>query len=114
MSLLDNLSDEEQAQLKAALEKDHTLRDDLNTLESEFELLGFANAVQPSPKVKQQLMHKLSIDAESQQKSKDAAPNSNRSLQSGKLLIAASLAALFALGSFWLYVHLLLSCTAVI
>ena len=103
--VLGSLTEEEIALLESVLAKDDELRKELRDLEAEFELIGFENAVKPSNQVKEQLMAKMGVQSGTSDEDSKSMTESSGSLQSGKLLIAASLAALFALGSFWLYIQ---------
>ena len=103
--VLGSLTEQETVLLEAALSEDAELRKELSELEAEFELIGFENAVQPSNQVKEQLMAKMGVQSGAPEDQVKPLAGSSSSLQSGKLLIAASLAALFALGSFWLYIQ---------
>lgn len=105
MYVLGSLSEQEVVQLEEVLSGNVELREELQALEAEFELIGFENAVEPARHVREQFLAKMGVQpAESVASEKIGMQNGN-SLQSTKLLVAASLAALFALGSFWLYVQ---------
>ena len=91
--LLGTLSREDEALVLRALEKDQELKKNFEALEQEFEQIGMENAIEPPARVKDRLKKSLEQTVASE---KDG-------FGSGRLLIAASMAALFALSSFWLY-----------
>ena len=103
--VLGSLTEQEETLVENALSEDIELKQDFQALESEFELIGFESAVEPASHVRDELMAKIGIQPSKQEAITIEPSGSSRSLQSGKLLIAASLAALFALGSFWLYIQ---------
>ena len=103
--VLGSLTEQEAALVEKALDGDMELRQDLQALEAEFELIGFENAVEPATHVRDELMAKMGLQSGTGDTTSKQSNSSSNFLQSGKLLIAASLAALFALGSFWLYVQ---------
>lgn len=93
--LLGTLPREDEALIQRAIENDQELKEQYDLLESEFELIGFENAIEPPARVRQRLIDSLN----------KASGGENRTLGTTKLLIAASMAALFALSSFWLYMQ---------
>ncbi len=93
--LLGTLSREDEALIASAMANDPELQERFNSIEEEFEQIGMENAIEPPARVREKLVQSLESAAESQ----------NKTLYSGKLLIAASMAALFALSSFWLYLQ---------
>ena len=93
--LLGTLSREDEALIASAIANDPELQERFNSLEEEFEHIGMENAIQPPARVREKLVKSLESTGDSQ----------NKTLYSGKLLIAASMAALFALSSFWLYLQ---------
>ena len=99
--VLGSLSEQEEALLETALSENVELRKDLQAIEAELEFIGFENAIEPSGHIREQLRKRMDMPVTENESVLKPAPSN--SLQSGKLLIAASLAALFALGSFWLY-----------
>ena len=93
--LLGTLSREDEASIQRAIESDPELKEKFDALDSEFEQIGFENAIEPPTQVRERLVSYV-----------DNTSNSRSStLGSGKLLIAATMAALFALSSFWLYMQ---------
>ena len=105
MYLLGSLSEQEETQLQQLLSGDAELREEFRALEAEFELIAFENAVEPAGHVRKNFMSKMGIQPTASDVSENSRKQKSDSLQSTKLLVAASLAALFALGSFWLYVQ---------
>lgn len=101
--LLGTLDKQEEKKLLETLEKDEWLRRELSELEKEFELLGFENAITPPPKVRDQLIHKLSLETAVSERPPRDKKSENGLFSSGRLLVAASMAAVFALGAFWFY-----------
>ena len=100
--IMGTLSASEERILLDALSKDQTLKEELVALEADFEKIGQENAIEPPSHVKSKLRSSLEsalADTTSN------APGSSSALQSGRLLVAASLAALFAVGSLWLYLQ---------
>lgn len=103
--ILGSLSEKEEAQLEAILVKDAELREQLSDLEADFEQIALENAVEPPARIKERLRSILDSETSSNEFTKDKIPQSNNTVLSTRLLVAASLAALFALGSFWLYLQ---------
>ena len=99
--VLGSLSEQEEALIESVLSEDVELKRELQVFEAELELIGFENAIEPSSHIRDQLSKRMAVPGNDSKSEIRPAPSN--SLQSGKLLIAASLAALFALGSFWLY-----------
>jgi len=100
--ILGTLTTDEETMLTELLLKDEALKEQLTELEAAFEQLGQENAIEPPARVKAQLLKALEDDGTADL---SAPSSSSQVLQSGRLMVAASLAALFALGSFWLYVQ---------
>ncbi len=99
---LGTLATDEETELIEALLIDEGLKEQLAEFEAEFEQIGLENAIAPPARVKEQLRKSLeavSLPAPS------SVSKSSSVLQSGRLMVAASMAALFALGAFWLYVQ---------
>ena len=103
--VLGSLTEQEVALVENALLEDVELKREFRVLEAEFELIGFENAVEPASHVRNELMKKIGLQPVKGVTNVKEASGQLSSLQSSKLLVAASLAALFALGSFWLYVQ---------
>ena len=101
--LLGNMSGEDQADLENVLRGDPDLRAQLSALEVELEEIGFENAIDPPVVIKERLKNSLKTQADISGKAAKYNADNGNTLKSGKLLVAASLAALFALSSFWLY-----------
>ncbi|MGB5692265.1 MAG: anti-sigma factor [Flavobacteriaceae bacterium] len=100
--ILGTLSIEEENLLLEVLSTDEALKEHMQELEADFEQIGKENAIEPPANIKARLRTSL---GEERTDSRSPASGSASTLQSGRLMVAASLAALFALGSFWLYVQ---------
>ncbi len=103
--ILGLLSHEDEVALWDILAEDSELREKFNDLESDLEQVGFENAIEPPSRIKEKLQTALDVKALPKETSISDAKVSRDTLQSGKLLVAASLAALFALASFWFYIQ---------
>ncbi|NAS11888.1 anti-sigma factor [Poritiphilus flavus] len=103
--LLGELGDKEVVAVEKALNEDMELREQYRIMEEDFERMAFENAVDPPEKVKQSL--KSSLESENKEVGVRQLNSASESptFQRSRLLVAASLAALFALGSFWLYLR---------
>jgi anti-sigma-K factor RskA len=95
--LLGELSDAESQQLEAILRKDAELRSLFQEMESDFEKMAQENAIQPSSKIKQQLMEKVMQDA-----TRVIPLNENQATKQ-YLAIAATFALLFGVTTIWLF-----------
>ena len=105
MYLLGSISEQEARELEKVLYEDAELKQEYQALEAEFELIAFENAVEPAGHVRRKFMSNMGVQPTSSDIGLNTETQAPASLQSTKLLVAASLAALFALGSFWLYVQ---------
>jgi anti-sigma-K factor RskA len=96
--LLGVLPNDERIEVEAALKKDPDLRAHVDQLEKDLETMAMENAVSPPNNVKQAVFRQLQMDTSNKViKLKPVKPARNFTA------IAASLAALFMLSSFWLY-----------
>ena len=57
--LMGNLSPDQEAMVEDALAQDKELRDHLRSLEADLEQIGFDNAIEPPPRVKERLSESL-------------------------------------------------------
>jgi anti-sigma-K factor RskA len=100
--LLDELDDIQREQVEHAMAKDQVLREEFARMEADFEKMSMENAIEPPASVRKALETSLGP-------SKHKAHDGVRTLKGTKtydrtrLLVAASMAALFALSSFWMY-----------
>jgi len=100
--ILGELSQQETAALEKAVAADPQLQEELLALEADFERMGMENAITPPDSVRIGLGKKLD-------RLKDDTASlrqpvlSEKGFQASRLAIAASLAAIFAISSFWLY-----------
>lgn len=94
--LLGELNAQECEQIERALASDAELKAQFDALEKDFEILGLENAIEPPRRIKHQLIQDIREAGESK---------NNKSTNNLKfyLGIAASVAALLMLGSFWMY-----------
>lgn len=100
--LLGTLDEKQQAEVRRILAKDKELQEQYRILEADFERLAMENAIDPPPTVLANLKGQL----ESEQESPViplSSRNKNFTQLRARLLVAASLAALFAIGCFWFY-----------
>ncbi|MDX1313906.1 MAG: anti-sigma factor [Eudoraea sp.] len=100
--LLGTLDAKQHAEVSSVLEGDKELQEQYRLLEADFERLAMENAIEPPAEILTGLKNQL--------ESEDDSPviplsSQNRSITylRSRLLVAASLAALFALGAFWFY-----------
>jgi anti-sigma-K factor RskA len=99
--LLGELSAEENILIEKVLSADSELKKQFTLLETNFERMAFENAIEPSQTVKERLQDAVGLDDNTVIKlPKQAGSNSFEKM---RLLVAASLAALFALSAFWFY-----------
>ncbi len=99
--LLGELSAEENVLIEKILSSDSELKKQFELLETNFERMAFENAIEPSEAVKTRLINSLkSDDAPVITLPKD---RGNTPYAKIRLLVAASLAALFAVSAFWFY-----------
>lgn len=100
--LLGELNAKDILLVEKALRDDEILREQYKNLEADFERMAMDNAIEPPASVKQSLEKELD-------KAEEIADTPVKTLNAGsafnpaRLLVAASLAALFALTSFWFY-----------
>lgn len=97
--VLGELNESEIKKVERALISYPELRTELSIIEESFEKLAFENAIQPSDKVKIQLLDTIS---KSDTKVVDLKPKKSNY---NKLKFAASIAAIFLIGSIFLYVQ---------
>jgi anti-sigma-K factor RskA len=101
--LLGELSHEQEILIQKVLNQDDDLRNIFEEIEQEFERIAFENAIPPPEKVKKALKSSVESTKENIQ-IRDITPFEKRNLfRSVRLAVAASLAFLFAISSFWLY-----------
>ena len=100
--LLGTLDEQVHAQVSRVLEEDEELRDQYRLMEADFERLAMENAIDPPSAVLSGLKEQVETEVDS-----PVIPltiqNKNMTVLRSRLMVAASLAALFALGSFWFY-----------
>lgn len=94
--LLGELNAQECEQIEQALVSDTELKAQFDALEKDFEILGLENAIEPPKGIKHQLIQ----DIREARESKNNKSNNNLKFYLG---IAASVAALLMLSSFWMY-----------
>ncbi|GAB4159754.1 MAG: hypothetical protein Tsb0033_14710 [Winogradskyella sp.] len=97
--LLGELNTQECEQIEQALASDTELKAKFDALEKDFEILGLENAITPPKGIKHQLIQ----DIKEAKNIKNKKNNSNLKFYLG---IAASIAALLMIGSFWMYKEL--------
>ncbi|MCW5519625.1 anti-sigma factor [Aureitalea sp. L0-47] len=96
--LLGELSKDEVIEIEAALSRDSSLRAQLDQLEQDLETMAIENALTPPENVKQAVFRELQMNSDEKIiKIKPLKPVRTYTA------IAASIAALFMLSSFWLY-----------
>jgi len=95
--LLGELSKAEMTQVESFLKEDETLRAHFDALEKDFEQMAFENAIEPSDKVKEQLLSAINKKAES--KVKEIQPKKRFNY----LPVAASIAFIFMLLSVYMF-----------
>lgn len=101
--ILGLLSKEEEISFEKILDTGPELKKQLSAIESDLERIGIENAIQPPSRIKENLKKALGETESSNNNMTSATRSPKDTLQSGKLLVAASLAALFALAAFWFY-----------
>lgn len=94
--LLGELNTQECEQIEQALASDTELKAKFDALEKDFEILGLENAITPPKGIKYQLIQDI-------KEAKNIKNNKNNSNLKFYLGIAASIAALLMIGSFWMY-----------
>jgi anti-sigma-K factor RskA len=100
--LLGTLSDEQHSEVSRILEEDSELQEQFQLLEADFERMAMENAIAPPAAALSGL--KKQMEAEKERPVITLSPpNKNFTVLRSRLLVAASLAALFALGAFWFY-----------
>ncbi|WP_165200503.1 anti-sigma factor [Muriicola soli] len=100
--LLGDLNAKDTLSVENALRADKVLQEEYNKLEADFERMAMDNAVDPPASVK----HSLEKVLDKVEKFSDTPVkrlDSRSAFNTGRLLVAASLAAIFALTSFWFY-----------
>ena len=100
--LLGELNTTECEQIENILATDAELKAHFDQLEQDFETLGLENAITPPSAIKAQLLGNIASSS-STSKVVELKPNSNSKWYLG---IAASIAGLLLIGSFWLYSQL--------
>jgi anti-sigma-K factor RskA len=101
--LLGELGEDLQLEIEEALQKDESLRVLYKDMEQDFERIAFENAISPPPGVRKSLKDHLESEPGENGLHMLNSDKKASSVQKGRLLVAASLAAIFALSSFWLY-----------
>ncbi|MDP5081388.1 MAG: anti-sigma factor [Winogradskyella sp.] len=101
--LLGELNTTQCEQIEALLASDAELKAHFEALEFSFENLGLENAIIPPTVIKSQLLAELRSKSNSEPKVLTLNKKSNTKFYLG---IAASIAALFMIGSFWMYSQL--------
>ncbi|GGD43529.1 anti-sigma factor [Muriicola marianensis] len=100
--LLDELDEKERLEVEKVLAEDAILKAELNSLESSFEKMALENAVAPPSSIRKRLEDTLGAAGTTpDEKVRSIRPKTG--FDGTRLLVAASLAALFALTSFWFY-----------
>lgn len=101
MYLLGNLEQQDQTLVEEAIRQDPKLKAEFQALEADFERMAMENAVTPPTSVLEGLKKRVERD---QPGLRTFEQKSDRSaFQNGRLLVAAGLAAIFALSAFWFY-----------
>ncbi|WP_282044332.1 anti-sigma factor [Winogradskyella flava] len=98
--VLGELSAQEREQIEQLLASDAELKAHFDQLEADFEQLGQENAITPPALVKSQLLDSIKSSASNDTKVVDLKPKDNSKWYLG---LAASVAALLLVGSFWMY-----------
>lgn len=101
--LLGELSPEQEILILNVIKEDSDLRQLFEGLEEDFEKIAFENAILPPDSVKEALRETLEANDKNSAVKELSGSKSNNLLYSGRLAVAASFAAIFALSSFWLY-----------
>ncbi len=100
--LLDELNDIQREQIEQAMAEDPLLREEFARMEADFENMAMENAIAPPASVRKNLETKL--ERAEQPSQEGVRPLKGRNTYDrARLLVAASMAALFALSTFWLY-----------
>ena len=100
--LLGTLSAEQHNEVSRILGEDKELQEQYQLLEADFERLAMENAIAPPPAALSGLKNQLESESGSPVIPISSA-NKNCTILRSRLLVAASLAALFAIGTFWFY-----------
>ncbi len=100
--LLGELSQEEELLIEKAIQKDSVLKEKFQQLESDFEQMAMENAITPPVSIRTSLEIALDKDTENTPISLQKKPAKN-AFNPARLLVAASLAAVFALTSYLFY-----------
>jgi anti-sigma-K factor RskA len=100
--LLGELSGEEALLLESEIQKDSVLQERLHQLESDFEQMAMENAISPPQKIRAALVRAVDQDQRDIAVPLKSHPVEN-AFNPMRLLVAASLAALFAVTSFFFY-----------
>ncbi|WP_394746798.1 anti-sigma factor domain-containing protein [Spongiimicrobium salis] len=98
--LLGELSEADSLEIERLLKEDAELRAHYRDLEDNFEQMALENAVMPHHRVKEKLMTAISSKASEK---KEPIPLKPKKAPNRSFLVAASLAALLFLSSFWFY-----------
>jgi len=101
--LLGELSNEQEIQIQEVLEGHADLKQVFEGLEEEFERIGFENAITPPESIKKALENALENRGEKSEIKDISGPKTEDRFNYSRLAVAASLAAIFALSSFWFY-----------
>jgi len=101
--LLGELSDEQEFLIQKVLKEDADLRSIFEGLEEEFQNIAFENAIQPPDSVKIALSEALETNGETSKVRDISVLKKSDTFNYGRLAVAASLAAIFALSSLWFY-----------
>ncbi|QLG44179.1 anti-sigma factor domain-containing protein [Costertonia aggregata] len=97
--LLGELSIEQHSMVENAIENDTELAQLYRALEDNFERMAFENAIEPPSTIKIALKNTLGPNPNAPQ----SKPTTKKKVLTARLAVAASLAALFGLSSFWFY-----------
>jgi len=100
--LLGELDKKEELQVEKALQEDKILKEEFRKLESDFERIALENAIDPPPSIRKSLEKSLGSSVENPDTAVRTLP-SKSAFNPMRLMVAASLAAIFALTSFWFY-----------
>ncbi|NER09137.1 Anti-sigma-K factor rskA [Muriicola jejuensis] len=100
--LLDELDGNQREQVEQVLAEDPVLREEFTRLEADFENLAMENAIAPPASVRKRLETKLETTEQPSQEGIRSLKGT-KTYDRTRLLVAASMAALFALSTFWLY-----------
>lgn len=100
--LLGELNAKDEELIESALQQDKVLQQEFQKLESDFERMALENAIDPPQQVKRSLEKALNKDRDNTDTPVKSLSTSS-AFNPARLLVAASLAAIFALTSFWFY-----------